>query len=91
MRQEASLTQLPFPLISADLIFPKCPCRTEGEGGFLPGAPSARGAGWTSPLTPTLEDGWKPGWGRGSRVPGAPTPPFIPRQDRVLNDGLVQI
>lgn len=61
------------------------------EGGFLPGAPSARGARRMPPLTPTLEDGWKPGWGRGSRVPGSLTPPFIPLQDRVLNDGLAQI
>lgn len=50
-----------------------------------------RRAGLTRALRLAREDSWKPGWGRGSRVPSAPTPLFIPHHNIVQNDGLVQI
>ena len=70
---EASLTQL--LLISADLIFPKSPCRIEGEGRFLPGAPWVQG--WHLPETHWRR--WlETSLGRGSQVPGAPVPLLFP-------------
>lgn len=58
---------------------------------FSPGTPSTRRAGLTLPLRPTGEDDWKPGWGTGSQIPGAPIPPCIPLHGIVCNDGLVLI